>query len=94
MEFLVHMEIELPHDLPSAQVQELRATEAERARALRRQGSLVRIWRIPGRTANVGVWSAADATELHELITSLPLAEWADIEVTPLAEHYVEADGD
>ncbi len=93
MEFLVHMEIEMPHDLPPEQVRALGAAEAERAETLRRQGSIVRIWRIPGRTANVGVWAAADATELHDLITSLPLAEWADIRVTPLAEHYLEADG-
>jgi len=87
------MEIQLPPDLPEDEVRDLRGAEAERAKDLLQAGSIVRIWRIPGRTANVGVWSAADATELHELITSLPLAAWSDIDVTPLARHYLEEAG-
>jgi muconolactone D-isomerase len=87
------MEIQLPPDLPEEEVHDLRGAEAERAKDLLEAGSIVRIWRIPGRTANVGVWSAADASELHELITSLPLAAWSDIDVTPLARHYLEEEG-
>jgi muconolactone D-isomerase len=51
----------------------------------------VRIWRIPGRTANVGIWEAPDATALHDLVSSLPLFPWLDVTVTPLARHYLEA---
>ena len=36
---------------------------------------------------NVGIWEAADATELHELITSLPASPWFSADVTALAEH-------
>ena len=39
----------------------------------------------------MGVWEAADATELHELISSLPLFPWIDAEVTPLATHPLDA---
>jgi muconolactone D-isomerase len=48
---------------------------------------LVRLWRIPGRTANWGLWRAADATELHDALTSLPLWPHMHIEVVPLAKH-------
>jgi muconolactone D-isomerase len=89
MEFLVHMGIGLPPEHPEAAA--LRAAEAERAGRLRDEGAIVRIWRIPGRTANVGIWEAPDATALHDLVSSLPLFPWLDVTVTPLARHYLEA---
>jgi muconolactone D-isomerase len=49
------------------------------------------MWRIPGRTANVGIWKAKDATELHAAISSLPMFPYIDAHVTPLATHYLEA---
>ncbi len=91
MEFLVEMQINLPPDHDPAETARLRAAEAARAGELLDGGALVRIWRVPGRTANVGIWQAADATELHDLIFSLPLAPWMDITVSPLATHYLEA---
>jgi muconolactone D-isomerase len=50
-------------------------------------GVIVSIWRIPGGLRNVGVWEAADATELHEQLASLPVFPWLEAGVTPLAEH-------
>jgi muconolactone D-isomerase len=47
------------------------------------------MWRVPGRRANVGLWEAADASELHELLSSLPVFPWMNIQVRPLAEHYL-----
>ena len=84
-EFLVEIEIELPDDERTAML----SAEAERGRELRDAGSIVRMWRVPGRRANVGLWEAADASELHELLTSLPVFPWMNIQVRPLAEHYL-----
>jgi muconolactone D-isomerase len=70
---------------------ELVAAEAARGRELRAAGAIVRIWRIPGRTANAGIWSTPDATALHEALTSLPLFAWMSVHVTPLAVHPLEA---
>jgi muconolactone D-isomerase len=86
-EFLVEIEIEWPPAMPGDERAALLAAEAERGRELRRAGALVRIWRIPGRRANVGLWEAADATELHGLLSSLPVFPWMNIQVRPLAEH-------
>ena len=87
MEFLVHITIALPPGMPSDERQALYDAESARAASLATAGRLVRLWRIPGRTANWGLWHANDATELHDVLTSLPMWPYMDIEVTPLAEH-------
>lgn len=87
MEFLVNIEVDWP---PEGDPNELaRLTAAERARAgeLGREGRIRRLWRIPGRRANWGIWEAKDATELHAAISSLPLFPWLSVEVHPLAQH-------
>jgi muconolactone D-isomerase len=86
-DFLARIEIRLPADMPADQRAQLEAAERRRGRELMAARTLRHIWRIPGRTANIGVWSCRDATELHRALTSLPLFPWMDIEVTPLAVH-------
>ena len=64
-----------------------RLTAAERARGpqLGAAGTIRRMWRVPGRRANWGVWEAEDATALHAAIGSLPFFPYLDVEVIPLA---------
>lgn len=90
MEFLVHIRVGLPVDHDPEDARVLREAEAVRGAELYELGVLERIWRVPGRREAIGIWRAADATELHELLTSLPLFGWCDIDVVPLATHYVE----
>lgn len=90
MEFLVRIEVALPADMPEARRAELTAAERERGRELRRDGTIRRIWRVPGGMRNVGVWEAADATELHAALASLPLFPWIAADVTALAVHPLE----
>ena len=85
MEFLVQIKVNLPPD--DERKTELTTAEASRARELAAAGIIERLWRIPGAWANIGIWRAADATELHEAISSLPLYPWLDVRVTPLARH-------
>ena len=91
MEFLVQIQVNFPPEMPEEKLAEVVAQEEIRGRELKQDGSIVRIWRIPGRRANVGIWSAPSATELHEALTSLPAFPWIDAHVTPLATHYLEA---
>ncbi|MFL6041956.1 MAG: muconolactone Delta-isomerase family protein [Gaiellales bacterium] len=91
MEFLVRMTIRLPPDTPDQRRAELIAREAVRGRELIEQGALIRIWRLPGRWANISLYQAADATELHQLISSLPMWPWMDVSVEALATHPLEA---
>jgi muconolactone D-isomerase len=90
MEFLVEIRISTPLDMPPVEREELLARERDRGQELRAAGTIVRIWRVPGRWANVGIWQAADATELHDAISSLPLFPWMTVDVAPLAMHYLE----
>ena len=87
MEFLVRIEVRWPADGDPARKAELAEKEAARSRELAAAGTLKRLWRIPGRWANYGLWDAPDPTALHAAITSLPFFPWLDVEVTPLAQH-------
>jgi muconolactone D-isomerase len=87
MDFLVEIEVRLPPDTDPARKAELIKAEAVRAKELAAQGTIYRLWRVPGRWANVGIWCADDATALHEAISSLPLYPWLEVDVTALAEH-------
>ena len=93
MRFLVEITVELPAELRDPRSErraELIAAELERGVELRRAGTIESIWRVPGQLRNVGVWRAADATELDEAIASLPLASYLRVAVTPLALHPIE----
>jgi muconolactone D-isomerase len=91
MEFLVQIQVTLPPELSSESRQELMGREQARGRELVNEGIIRRIWRIPGRTANVGIWDAADPTALHQALSSLPMFPYIDARVTPLATHPLEA---
>jgi muconolactone D-isomerase len=93
MRFLVEVRVDFPPELrepDSERRRELLASELRRGIELRGAGAIEAIWRVPGGLHNVGIWNAEDATELHELISSLPLYPWIRTTVTPLAEHPIE----
>jgi muconolactone D-isomerase len=91
MEFLVAIDLaRLPADVG----EDLLAAERVRGRELQAARTIERIWRVPGKKANVGIWRAADATELHAAIESLPAFPWMSVTVTPLAAHPLEANGE
>lgn len=87
MEFLVEIGVNWPSSNAESRKAELIGAEATRGRELAEEGVIVRLWRIPGRWANVGIWEAPDATRLHQAIASLPFFPWLDVKVVPLAEH-------
>lgn len=93
MDFLVQIQVNFPPDLPADELAAVVEREAHRGRELQEAGTIVRIWRIPGRTANVAIWSGADADEIHRAISSLPAFPWIDARVTALATHPLEARG-
>lgn len=90
MEFLVTISQDWPALRMLPERAKLIAAERRVGRALVEEGVLVRIWRIPGARANVGIWRAADATELDQQLARLPLRPWLTADVTALAEHELE----
>jgi muconolactone D-isomerase len=91
VEFLVAVQTSLPTDMDPSRRADLLAAEAAYARRMIEEGVIARIWRVPGRTASVGIWTSPDATALHDRISGLPLFPWLDVTVTPLATHPVES---
>ena len=87
MLFLVEAETTLPADMTEAELADLERREASVGTRLAAERKLVHIWRVPGRRANVAIWSCADADDLHRALTSLPAWPWMDITVRPLATH-------
>lgn len=91
MEFLVNIKLKWPDDMDGEERERVSREERAHAAELIRQGKLIRMWRVPCRFENWGLWSAKDATELHEIITGLPANPWMyDIDVRPLAKHPVD----
>ncbi|MEN8112897.1 MAG: muconolactone Delta-isomerase family protein [Actinomycetota bacterium] len=86
-DYLVNVEVHWPPDGDPALRYELVTAEAKRAEELVAEGTLVRLWRVPGRWANWGIWRAGSPAELHAAIASLPFFPWLDVTVHPLAEH-------
>lgn len=91
VEFLVQIQVNFPPEMSAERLADVLDREYRRGLELKQSGQIVRIWRIPGRRANVGIWQGADADEIHAAITSLPAFPWIDARVTPLAMHQLEA---
>jgi muconolactone D-isomerase len=90
MEYLTDMITKVPEGTSPAKIDELRAAEAVRAAELTKAGHLVRLWRPPlgpGEWRSIGLFVATDETELHEILTSLPLHIWMQVTITPLTPH-------
>jgi muconolactone delta-isomerase len=70
MEFLVTMTTQVPDGTTEQAVQEMRSREAARAAE---QGALWRPPLQPGEWRTLGLFAAADATELEDVLVSMPL---------------------
>jgi len=86
-EFLTGLTIRVPPETPSAVADATRAEEADRARELAAQGTLRRLWALPGEGRTLGLWRAGGSEEMEAILDSLPLREWSDVEATKLAPH-------
>jgi muconolactone D-isomerase len=87
MLFHVHIDIRIPRDLDPEALRELQEHEHERATELQLQGKWTHLWRVAGKFSNVSVFDVEDPAELHEVLNSLPLYPFMEIEVTALCKH-------
>ena len=85
-EFLVEFKVGVPDGTPSAEVEQRTRAEASAAAKLVDDGHLLRLWRRDA-TTTLGLYAAASEAELDGLLRALPLADWMQITVTPLAAH-------
>lgn len=87
MLFHVYMTVQIPHDADPESIKQLSEEEHERARELQQQGKWLHLWRVAGKYSNVSVFKVADPGELHEVLNSLPLYPYMEVEVTALCHH-------
>lgn len=87
MLFLVHMIVKIPHDLPKDVAEKTIATEKEYSQELQRSGKWPHIWRVAGEYANYSIFDVESIDELHDLLRGLPLFNYMEVKVTPLAKH-------
>jgi muconolactone D-isomerase len=87
MLFHVRINVRIPHDADPDKIKQLGAQEHERAKELQLQGKWVHLWRVAGKYANVSVFEVASSDELHEILSSLPLYPFMEIDVSALSHH-------
>ncbi|WP_219133015.1 muconolactone Delta-isomerase [Janthinobacterium sp. UMAB-60] len=87
MLFHVRMNVNLPLNMPAEQAAQLKQTEKELAQRLQHEGKWRHLWRIAGQYANISVFDVDSVDELHNLLTSLPLFPYMQVDVMPLCRH-------
>jgi muconolactone D-isomerase len=90
MEFLVEFEVEVPDGMSETEVERRGRAEAVAAAGLAAEGHLLRLWRptaVAGDPTAVGLYAADSRAELDALLRALPLADWMQVTVVPLAPH-------
>jgi muconolactone D-isomerase len=90
MEFLVEFEVEVPEGTRESEVEQRSRAEASAAAKLVDEGHLIRVWRrnaVADDPTVIGLYSADSEAELDGLLGALPLADWMQVTVIPLAPH-------
>jgi muconolactone D-isomerase len=90
MEFLVNIKFVWPDTITEERRKELREKEIKMAAELAKKGHLIRMWRVVGRRENWGLWRAKDTTEMHAILSSLPIWPYMDVAVHAMALHPVD----
>jgi muconolactone D-isomerase len=84
--FYVNITVRIPQGFDPEEVKSLTTREHQRAQELEAKGKWLHVWRVVGKWANVSIFEVEGNAELHEILTSLPLYPFMEIEVTPLCE--------
>jgi muconolactone D-isomerase len=87
MLFHVTIAVHIPHDADAGKIRQLSEQEHERAKELQLQRKWLHLWRVAGKYANVSLFDVESPAELHEILSSLPLYPFMEVEVTALCHH-------
>jgi muconolactone D-isomerase len=87
MLFQVEMDVRIPHDVPAERADALKHAERARAQDLQRAGVWRHLWRVAGRYANVSIFDVSGPQELHDILSTLPLFPFMEIQATPICRH-------
>lgn len=87
MLFKVEMDVNPPLGFDPVKFEELKAAEKARFQELQRSGAWRHIWRVVGQYSNVSIFDVPGNSELHDILTGLPLYPFMDVRVTALCRH-------
>ena len=87
MLFQVQIAIRIPQGVDKTEVEKLSAAEIEQVKQLQRDGRWLHIWRVAGKWANTSILDLHGPEELHQIISSLPLFPYMEVDVIPLSRH-------
>ena len=87
MLYHVRMDVVIPTDMHPDKVAELKATEKALSQELQNQGKWRHIWRLAGEYSNFSIFDVESNEELHDIMMSLPLYPYMNVQVTPLLRH-------
>jgi muconolactone D-isomerase len=87
MLFHVSITVRVPHSVDPETIEQTSAKEHERAHELQRQRKWLHLWRVAGKWSNISVFDVESPAELHDILSSLPLYPFMDVEVTALCRH-------
>jgi muconolactone D-isomerase len=87
MLFHVRIAVRIPQGDDPERIKQLSAQEHDRAKELQLQGKWLHLWRVAGKWANISVFDVDSPDELHEVLSSLPLYPFMDVEVIALCRH-------
>ncbi len=94
MLFHVRMDVNIPSEMPEEKASKIKQVEKEYAQKLQEQGKWRHLWRIAGQYANISIFDVSDVDELHQILSSLPLFPYMQIEVMPICRHPSSVRGD
>ena len=84
---MVEMDVQIPLDFDKEEADRLKVREKQRFQELQRVGKWRHIWRVVGRYANISIFDVESNSELHDILTSLPLFPFMEMKVVPLCRH-------
>src|SRR5580658_5212405 len=87
MLFHVEMHVRIPPTLDPALAERLKQEERAIAQELQRSGVWRHLWRLVGCYANVSIFDVESPTQLHDILSALPLFPYMDITVRALCRH-------
>ncbi len=87
MLFHVHINVQVPYDADPEKLKKLSSREHERAKELQLKRKWIHLWRVAGKYANISIFDVESPAELHEILNSLPLYPFMEVDVTALCHH-------
>lgn len=86
-EFLTTFVVAVPPGTNPDVVVDTTSREAARSRELAAEGSLLRLWTLPGPGHALGHWQTSGRDRMQAIVQSLPMADWLVVDTLELTRH-------